>query len=119
MSDFTDAEWAEIERQAKVEQQCSDEMAADVKAHNDAFQKQWPDYCRNCGGWGMFFYPGKYSGPPERCYPDDQEPCEALADDQCHRCSAHAVDLKTIDQYEELVCRACGWICGQDGLRSI
>ena len=115
MNDET--EWAAMEAEAAHEQKCWDELYVEAERHNKEWIEKWPNYCRQCGGWGLFLVRGKYSGPPEHCYPEESYPCEGLSDDQCHRCGAHAVDFKTIGNQEELVCRACGWICGQDGLR--
>jgi hypothetical protein len=42
--------------------------------------------------------------------------CEALPEDVCHRCGGAALVLRTVNNEDALVCTACGWICGQDGM---
>jgi hypothetical protein len=80
-----------------------------------AWKTKWPGHCTKCGGWGEFFSPGKYSGPPEDCYPDDCDPCEALPDGACHRCGK--LQAVPIDSDSSVIqpCRFCGW-CYNDGV---
>jgi len=87
----------------------------EVAERQEAYYKKWPNACRSCGGWGMHFIPGKFSGPPEDCYPDEVDMCDKLDDDQCHRCGAHDVVMKVVAGYETLVCKSCGWMSGEDG----
>ena len=80
--------WQELAEEDEREMASMRQYYADLETHNNAWVARWPNYCTKCGGWGYFFYPGKYSGPPENCYPDDQEPCYHLPEGTCHRCGA-------------------------------
>lgn len=112
MSDIDTAlerEWLAAEAEWAKEQACMQEHFEHVKAQNDAWKAKWPHHCKNCGGWGMFITRGVYSGPPEHCYPDECDPCDAIPDGMCHRCRAMNY---TVDQgygYGDRKCPACGW----------
>jgi hypothetical protein len=108
-------EWLEIEREGVKEQEQMNAHYASVKAVNDAWIAKWPNYCRSCGGWGVHYTPGQYSGPPERCYPEEVDPCDALPDGMCHRCRAMEYTMRFVDKDNPL-CLVCGWSC-DDGLQ--
>ena len=94
-----------------------DEQDADRDYYDKVIQaakewkERWPNHCTECGGWGLHFYPGKYSGPPENCYPDEQEPCSALPDDVCHRCGEAQAIVEDPTTGVIAPCRFCGWHC--------
>lgn len=90
------------------------EIAHQVTVENNKWTEKWPNYCRDCGGWGGFTIPGVYSGPPERCYPEDFDLCNALPEDRCHRCSGELQAQK--DGVQPGPCKTCGWNF-DDGLR--
>jgi hypothetical protein len=88
MNSENDRYWQELAEVDEREMVAMRQYYADLQAHNKAWAERWPHFCTHCGGWGYFFYPGKFSGPPENCYPDDQEPCYHLPEGSCHRCGA-------------------------------
>jgi len=89
-----------------------DEEAAywkERETEREAWRKQWPNHCRACGGWGLV---GHVSIDPQDPGP---EPCEAMPEDRCHRCSGE-LETKRIriegdfPRWEQvMVCTVCHW----------
>jgi hypothetical protein len=59
------------------------------------YKAKWPNHCKVCGGWGMFYF----IEHGERL----EEPCENLPDGTCHRCGLP----DTVS--ENKPCSNCGW----------
>lgn len=63
------------------------------------YERDWPNHCRKCGGWGGFSCPGTYWEPP------DYVPCAACVEDGiCPRCG-HQHD----EDWEGEDCEECYW----------
>ena len=105
MNSENDRYWQELAEVDEREMVAMRQYYADLEEHNKAWAERWPHFCTQCGGWGYFFYPGKFSGPPEPCY--------NLPEGTCHRCGAP-------DGYSgtelEGPCKQCGHQY-DDGLR--
>jgi hypothetical protein len=112
MNSANDHYWQELAEEDEREMAALRQYYADLEEHK-AWAERWPNFCIHCGGWGYFFYPGKLSGPPENCYPDEQEPCYHLPEGACHRCGKP--DGYSDPEFEG-PCKHCGHQY-DDGLR--
>jgi len=86
-----------------------------MEDRNREWRIRWPNHCRECGGWGRFYEPGRLSGPPENCYPPEEWPCEHRAENICHRCGGELenIDDNLKNEYDWKSawpkCKVCGW----------
>lgn len=93
-----------------------------LEAANAAYKKEWPDYCRSCGGHGGFSSPG-CSVPYGATYvslPDDYDPCpDCWEDGGCPRCGKEIMSREAAEEGAEIpeVCPHCGWKDGDPGLQ--
>jgi len=97
-------EWEKAVTDWQADSKAEREYYEQLEREQIAWKLRWPGHCPKCGGWGMFFVPGKLTGPPENCYPDESYPCEHLSDDKCHRCGGHL-----IEDNGNAVCDQCHW----------
>jgi hypothetical protein len=69
-----------------------------------AWKARWPNYCKACGGWGVF---QRADHEPNESGEITLKLCDALPPGTCHRCGAP----DGIDVADELSrgCRYCGW----------
>jgi len=69
------------------------------------YERDWPDYCRKCNGWGGVAIPQTYWEPGEF------DVCECICSGFCPRCNhLHGKD------WEGDVCEVCNWHYDQDGI---
>lgn len=76
------------------------------------YNKDWPNYCTKCGGWGC------WESPATRDEPGDAGPCSCVEDGICPRCGEESInEVKHEQEGEETeVCISCGWETGDEGL---
>jgi hypothetical protein len=60
MNAENDHYWQEMAEEDEREMAAMRQYYADLEAHNKAWVERWPNFCIHCGGWGYFFYPGKF-----------------------------------------------------------
>lgn len=74
-----------------------------------AWKAHWPNYCRACGGWGVFRHVGREPG--EVAGHESGEItlrlCDALLSGTCHRCGVP--DGMAVGDELSRGCRHCGW----------
>ena len=70
----------------------------------EAWKARWPNYCKACGGWGVF---QRADHEPNESGEITLKLCDALPPGTCHRCGAP----DGIDAADGLSrgCRYCGW----------
>lgn len=95
------AEYAEQMKEAQEMEKVYAQISKDI----EAWQKKWPNHCKNCGGWGSFYYRGSRMEPPSA------DPCEAkpYGLDHCHRCGGELEGLEYEDDSIVPKCKVCGW----------
>jgi len=78
------------------------------------YVNKWPNYCRECSGWGGFYETG-CSVPYGSTYvdlPGSTEPCpDCQEEGKCPRCMT---DMDVSE--EENACPKCGWKWGDEGI---
>lgn len=86
---------------------------ADFEAARAMYAETWPNYCRQCGGWGGVVVRGDWVpyGMSGAFLPDQDEPCsECQEDGRCPRCGVE-MDV----EHEDSACPGCGWKWGDEG----
>lgn len=104
-----------------AEQDTYDDIAKQVATQNAEYEKQWPNHCKACGGWGITTWTENASplGSGEYWPMDMSDPCEkCYGAGKCGRCGAELP--VTPDEFEEPLtpCNACGWESGESGIQS-
>jgi hypothetical protein len=74
-------------------------------AHNEAYESQWPNYCRRCGGWGGSTFDQGHPYGATTAYETLFEPCEFCTEDLiCARCGEPG-----LGEDADGPCKFCGW----------
>ena len=60
MNSENDRYWQELAEVDEREMVAMRQYYAELESYNMAWAERWPNYCTKCGGWGYFFYPGKF-----------------------------------------------------------
>jgi len=88
--------------------ECEKTRAMEAAAR-EAYEKEWPNYCQRCGGWGSIA--SGWDGDPES---SDVGPCSCVEEGRCPRCGERS--LNEDGDY----CFGCQWIDGKsDGLPEV
>ena len=67
------------------------------------YERQWPNYCRNCRGWGYIPAGYEYGAPI-------LDPCDECVDQgRCPRCNYQIYESPCDDWEDGTVCPKCGW----------
>lgn len=81
-----------------------------------AYEAQYPQYCRPCGGTGMLYDPGVYRYPDGSGEPPSVDICDGcLGVGTCPRCGAE----KVFGEYhgeDSDTCPKCGWKASDGGI---
>jgi len=75
-----------VQKCAKIDQQIRE------------WEARWPNYCRQCYGYGAFFHPAT------REEPESSDPCDCTLDGVCPRCG-----ITGLNEDGEGPCDNCGW----------
>jgi hypothetical protein len=88
------------------------EEEAQTRAAQEAYDAQWPHYCKSCGGGGWFYSAGgRYTQP-------ESNPCACIEDGRCPRCGEKGIyyedgigdrALPSDDLDTERPCLYCGF----------
>ena len=69
---------------------------SEYEEYKRGFIRTFPNYCRNCNGWGGFYDPGISGGPPDAWEPPSFDPC-----DKCEgKCPCCGYEYKSDQDYE-------------------
>jgi hypothetical protein len=80
--------------------------------HLKAFEEKYPNYCRHCGGWGVFV--SQYDPSPAGIslgpgYMLESDPCpKCMENGDCPLCGHHHEDEDWGSDFPT-VCESCGW----------
>ncbi|MHA2066250.1 MAG: hypothetical protein ACXABY_17900 [Candidatus Thorarchaeota archaeon] len=100
----------------------ADEYAQDLKEWKldlATYIKQWPDYCKECNGWGgqtSTYDPSPAGISLSPGYMTDYDPCgECVEKDICPRCAEKSVKLIEHDEKgDHYACLECKWVEQED-----
>ena len=69
------------------------------QAEANAYTSYWPNHCKSCHGYGVFYSPGNRWEPPST------DPCdECVCNGKCPRCGELTFEDDTLD-----ICSKCGF----------
>lgn len=72
---------AEAQEHSKECEAFQREQAATI----EKYKADWPEHCKNCDGWGFFYYPST------RWQPEEYAPChKCIEEGKCPRCGKDA-----------------------------